>query len=97
MSRTEVKSEDVQTILKWSLLLWSRVLFNWVSPVQGFNPVKFDGLFGENSVTMGNKNKEFFSIPVYKFGVSGLISDTQNEKIGLSEQNFDTLNDESRV
>jgi len=64
MSWTEVKLEDVQTILKWSLLLWSRVLFNWVSPIQGFNPVKFDGLSGENSVTMGNKNKEFFSLSV---------------------------------
>ena len=29
--------------------------FNWVSPVQGFNPVKFDGLSEENSVTTGNK------------------------------------------
>ena len=48
----------------WSLLLWTWVLFNWVSPDQGFNPVKFDGLSGENSVTMGNKNKEFFSLPV---------------------------------
>jgi len=64
MSWTEVKLEDVQTILKWSLLLWSRVLFNWVSPIQGLNPVKFDGLSGENSVTMGNKNKEFFSLSV---------------------------------
>ena len=78
-----------------SLLLWTGVLFNWVSPVQGFNPVKFDGLSGENSVTLGNKNKEFFSLPVYTLGMSGLISDTQNDKIGLSEQNFDTLNDES--
>jgi len=46
---------------------------------------------------MGNKNKAFFSLPVYKFGMSGLISDTQNDKIGLSEQNFDTLNDESSL
>jgi len=97
MSRTEVKSEDVQTILKWSLLLWSGVLFNWASPVHGFSPVKFDGLSRKNSVTMGNKNKEFFSLPVYKFGVSGLISDTKNDTIGLSEQNFDTLNDESNL
>ena len=97
MSQTEVKSEDVQTILKWSLFLWSRDLFNWISPVQGFNPVNFDGLSGENSVTMGNKSKEFFSLPVYKFGVSGLISDTQNDKSGVSEHNFDTLNDESSL
>ena len=92
MSRTEVKSEDVQTFLVTAPLIKS---FNWVSPVQGFNPVKFDGLSGENSVTMGNKNKEFFSLPVCKFGMSRLISDNQNNKIDLSEQNFDTLNDKS--
>jgi len=80
----------------WSLLLWSRV-FNWVNRAQRFNPVKFDGLSGKNSVTMGNKNKEFFSLPVHKFDLSGLIPDTQNDKIGLSEQNFDTLNDESSL
>jgi len=46
---------------------------------------------------LGNKSKEFFFLPVYKFGVSGLISDTQNDKIGVSEHNFDTLNDESSL
>ena len=44
---------------------------------------------------MGNKNKEFFSLQVCKFGMSRLISDNQNNKIDLSEQNFDTLNDKS--
>jgi len=44
---------------------------------------------------MGNKNKEFSFLPVYNFGMSGLIPDTQNDKIGLSEQNSATLNDKS--
>jgi len=36
-------------------------------------------------------------VPVHKFVMSGLIHDIQNNKIGLSEQNFDTLNDESSL
>ena len=44
---------------------------------------------------MGNKNKEFSFLPVYNFGMSGLIPDTQNDKVGLSERNSATLNDKS--
>jgi len=57
--------------------------------------VKFDGLSRESSVSMGNKNKEFSFLPVYNFGMSGLIPDTQNDKVGLSERNSATLNDKS--
>ena len=35
-------------------------VFNWVSPVQGFKPVKVGGLSEENSAGIGNKNEKPF-------------------------------------